>query len=141
IDTINQLTYRHFIQTSKEATVILSFIGTFIYSLTDYPFAFNFETYEHGNYTIAFTIAIATVIWSLLSIFDDDDSSILIIIPLFFHLYWIDSGNEYASVLAAFVVHFFLLKSLSLHRLKQIMYIVLFLYLIQFVYTQYSVKQ
>ena len=129
-------------RTLKDCIPVISFLSVFIYSLALYPFAFNFEENERGNYTIAFLTIFSATTYSLLSVFDKEDklgySNFIFFILLGFEVYWISTGNEYASVVGAFCIQSCLLNFLSIERLKIIMYAIVALYIAQIIFGGYS---
>src|SRR5690606_14683947 len=66
-----------------------------------------------------------------------DFYDLILLLLLFFQIYWLYKGNEYASIIVAFSIHFFLLKTISTDRLKAILYIAFVLYISQIIFAIY----
>lgn len=132
----------NFFKLARESVVIIFFVMLFIYALTSFQFAFNFEIYEHGYYNIALFSAVATSFWSLFLLLDGQggirNSDMLVMMVLGGQIYWVCNGNEYAGTIASFSLMFFLLRSIHTDKLVLLMYIIFFIYISQILFTSFN---
>lgn len=132
---------QNFFELVRDYIVIIFFVIQFTYTLTSFQFAFNFEIYEHGYYTLALFSVIATSFWSFFLMIDSRIgirySDLLIMLLLGGQIHWIYSGNEYGSVIASLSLMFFLLRSIQIDKLTLLMHIIFFIYITQILFTSY----